>query len=311
MTGLNKQQMRDQIRRINRIDFSKSNYNTVKSIVNSMIEGISAVVGTTKSHELFFRARISNQGKINSIEDLYAPPPHLVTGFQRCNAPGSPMLYCASRRLTALLECNAQKGDKVYLSQFIGKEEIPVNKVLDADIDKEFFDRLDDREDIFYSFMDTFFTKKVPRDFSHEYMISAAISEILTSGFKKEDERKIWADGRVGLRYPSVYDLENSYNTAFPPEFANTRLDILHVMELEILDRKNDDISVRLSDAASSFDGHRIEWTGTTSILPAPRDKDGGVPFRFNGKKWEVLTTEHLAVPAEATHPLLNELLKE
>ena len=133
----------------------------------------------------------------------------------------------------------------------------------------------------------------------------------MTSQFKAKESSFILEDGRVAIRYPSVVDLENSYNAAFPPEFALDRLEPLHVMELHIQDRQGDEISASLSDTATDFDNGKINWTGNAESLPAPRDPKGGVLFRFSEEKWRILTTGHLAVSADIVGPFLNELLYE
>ncbi|MCY1672688.1 RES family NAD+ phosphorylase [Novosphingobium sp. SL115] len=309
--GLSRIEMREQIRRLNRIDFSKSDYKTVKAIVSRMIAGVPIMVGPTKSHELFFRVRKNPRHKLRNVSELCAPSADCVSGFQRCNAPGQPMLYCSSRRITALLECDVQTDDVAYISQWIGKKQLPVNKVFDMEEDQAFMERLDEKDTMFYAYLDALFTRKVPKDFSTDYKPTAAISDIFTSYFKEQVKDLILEDGRIGIRYPSVVDLENSYNTAFPPHFALDRLDLLHVMELKIQKRQADEILVSLSDTATDFDDGVIHWTGDTTSIPVPRDPKGGVLFRFTGEKWRVLTTEHLPVPADIAEPFLNELLKE
>ncbi len=162
--GLSKLDMRRQINRLNRLDCNKAEYKTICQIIAKMIVGIPIVVGTTKSHELFFRVWKNPGHKLNLLSELCAPPAAKVTGFQRCNAPGNPMLYCASRRITALLESDVKQGDIVYISQWIGKTQLPVNKVLDVEHDEEFEHYLDDKSSMFYAYLDTLFTKRVPKD---------------------------------------------------------------------------------------------------------------------------------------------------
>lgn len=309
--GLSKLEMREQIRRINRLDLSRSEYSTIKDIIAHMIPGVPIVVGTTLPQELFFRARKSPGKKLTKVAELCAPPPDKVVSFQRCNPPGEPMFYCSSRRITALIESEVKQGDIVYLSQWIGKKPLPVNKTLDASEDIKFDDHLDERSNMFHAFIDTLFTKKIQKTFSTDYKLTSAISEQLTSQFTAEENRDIREDGRVGIRYPSVVDIENSYNTAFPPSFALERIDLLHVIEIHIIERQGNEVSVSLADTAMDFADGEIQWTGKMSSIPAPRNEKGGVFFRYSGTKWNVLTTEHLPVDPTFADALLNELLKE
>lgn len=82
MSGLSKQEMRRQIKRINRIDLSKSNYETVKAIINKMIEGIPIQVSASLPQDLLFRARKNPGGKITDVSGLCAPD-----YGDRCNNP--------------------------------------------------------------------------------------------------------------------------------------------------------------------------------------------------------------------------------
>lgn len=312
MSGLSKQEMRRQIKRINRIDLSKSNYETVKAIINKMIEGIPIQVSASQPQDLLFRARKNPGGKITDVSGLCAPPPELVTGFQRCNVPGKPMFYCSSRRIAALLEIDAQVGDIVYLSQWMANTRLPVNMLLeDEALDDMLLRHLTERDELFYAYVDTLFTRRVDRAFSKDYMVSAAIAEICTSSHPPDEKMFVEADGHVGLKYPSIVDLEGSYNIAFPAEFAGERIGAHHVMELEILEREGDRLAVKLLDTAFDLDDGAIKWTGDAINVPALRAPKGGVPFRFDGKKWRILTTEHLPLSAEEARALLPLLLHE
>lgn len=312
MTGLNVQEMRHQIKRINRIDLSKTNYATIRSIVSEMLSGVPIQVSASLPQDLLFRARKNPGEKLTKFTDLCAPPAELVTSFQRCNAPGKPMFYCSSRRIGALLEIDAQPGDIVYLSQWMANTRLPVNMLLDDRPQAEkLLQHMTARDEMFYGFADTRFTARVDRDFSTDYMISAAIADICTSRFGPAEDLYVDADGLVGLKYPSVVDLEGSYNIAFPPEFTDGRIGVLHLMELEVVERDGVHVAVKLLDTATDVDDGVIKWTGNSVSLPAPRSEKGAVMFRFEDGKWRVLTTEHLPIDHALSGPLLAELLKE
>lgn len=48
------------------------------------------------------------------------------------------MFYVASRRIGALVEARVEVGEIVYLSQWIGRDEIPVNRIFDDEENKKF-----------------------------------------------------------------------------------------------------------------------------------------------------------------------------
>lgn len=308
--GLSKADMRAEIRRLNRINSDIAEYKTIKQIYERMVNGIMVVVGTTLSHELYFRARVNPTKKIVRVSEIGAPPASMVTGFQRCNAPGNPLFYCSSRRITALMECRVQPGDVVYLGQWIGRDALPVNKVLDPNDDPLFVKALTETENMFYTHLDTIFTRRVHETFSNDYKFSSAASEEMTLRFPV-GKFNIENDGCIGMRYPSVFDLEGSHNTAFPVQFSLNRLDFIHLMELRVESTEGDRIEVTLLDTAINFENGDIRWTGNLSSLPIPkRDKDG-VMFRRSEKGWDVYTADYLNLPPEAMVPLLKELIDE
>lgn len=309
--GLSKQEMRHEIKRINRVDLSKSNYPTIKALVSKMLSGVPIRVSPMLPQDLLFRARKKRNEKFQYVKDLCAPPADFVTGFQRCNAPNQPMFYCSSRRITAMLEIDVEVGDIVYLSQWMANTRLAVNRILDDQNSEELDRRLTDRDEMFYAFVDTLFTKRVNPVFSADYMISAAISEICTGDFLPDNDRFIGSDGKVGLKYPSVVDLEGSYNIALPPAFTEDRIGVLHVMEVEVTECDRHHVAVKLLDTALNFDDGEIRWTGNNVSLPVPKAASKGVAFRFDGKKWCLLTTEHLPIEAEQSDHLLQALLRE
>ena len=275
-----------------------------------MFVGVRTVVGTTNGQDLFFRARVNPIAAINHVSELLAPPRELVTGYQRCNAPFDPRFYCSSRRATAVRECRVKGGDIVYLSQWIGKGLLPINKILDVDASAVLIEDMNEAESIFYTHLDTIFTRRVHETYSNDYKFSAAVTEQLTARFPP-GEFEVAQDGAVGIRYPSVFDPEMSYNVAFPADFAPDRIDLIHITKLQINEVTTDGLAVKFLDAAIEFDNGKIQWTGNNRCLPMPRDQKGGVLFRFSGERWELAILDHLVEQIPPLDRYLNDLMQE
>lgn len=287
MRRLSKLALHQEIKKLNRLDPARASFDRIKQILDVMTFGLKVVIGLTQGNELFFRARKNPNTKPLAVRELAAPPSELITGFQRCNPPGVPMFYSSSRRITALLECDVKPGDIVYISQWIGKDKIPVNRIFETGFDNGDF-AYEEVEDILLLYFDTIFTKRIHKEFSDDYKFTAAVSQFLTSNFPKGPEFDIRVDGNVAIRYPSVLDRDNAFNTAMHSIFADDRLELLHVMELLIRERSEADVLAEVSDNAIQFDDGEIQWSGDRNKIPQFREKTRAVPFIFDGSRWQL-----------------------
>lgn len=286
---------RAKIRGLNLLDLDETPYEIVLEMCSELFVGLKTTMRTNGGAELLFRSRVNPSIRPSKVDELGAPPAEAVTGFQRCNAPGNPMFYAASKRRTALLESRAKKGDIVYLSQWIGRESYKTNNLLIASDDE--IDAMDDdgKGSIIYSFMDSMFTKRIHSDFSNDYKISAALSERMTTGFPDIVGGVERNDGKIAIRYPSVFDKKKSYNTCFHAETAENKLRPLHVMEAVVVQSHGMHIDIRVMDTAFSFQDGKIEWTGSPHRLPAMRGEDGSVLLRSDGKEWLAAVLEDVS----------------
>ncbi len=293
------------IRQLNRLDVDKADYEYIVSILRKAIKDVRVPVASS-STELYFRARICNGAKPGTVNELKAPPTELVKGFQRCNPPGVPMFYCASRRISALLECDAKKGDKVYLGQWLSRKPAPVNTIMLSDMSHNFNPRMTVRESSFYTYVDTIFTRPVHETFSNVYKITSAATKVLTTGYKISKEHYIGEDCTVGILYPSVANIEGSYNCAFHVSFADSKLVLLHVMELVVKSREGKKISVEVTDNAIEFPDGNIEWLNNPSAIPKLSKAISGLTFISNGRSWVIPIRDNMPTSEE-----INELLNE
>ncbi|MCR6658713.1 MAG: hypothetical protein NVV72_04975 [Asticcacaulis sp.] len=296
MSPLSRVLIRQEITKLNRLDPNRALYSAISATYEKITEGLAVVVGKTGDGELFHRVRRTGGNKPNLITELQAPPVEFVQGFQRCNPPGIPMFYVASRRIGALVEARVEVGEIVYLSQWIGRDEIPVNRIFDDEENKK-VPGVDTstisgpNDDIILTYLDTQFTKRIHSTFANDYKFTSAIAQNLTSKFPPNKFHDVRDDGYVALKYPCVLGLENCHNTAMHASFATERLDLLHVMELEIIEVQGNEVSVQVLDTAIDFSGGTINWSGNPNLIPSLLGVDGerkGVLFIFDGQKWNL-----------------------
>lgn len=285
------------------MDPEKASFEMLSASYSAILTGVQAVVGASHA-ELYFRARRNPGTKPADVSELGPPPAQIIANFQRCNRPGQPMFYTASRRITALRESRVETGDMVYLSQWMGKEGVAVNKSLYETEELPRGHEWSSRSQAVYAHIEALFTRRIHEDFSEDYKFTSAATFAMMEKFPS-GEHGIKEDGLVGLRYPSVVDIENSYNTVFHPEQLRA-FELVHAAELEIIDVTDKKINAAVRDTAVKFPNGVINWTGETKRMPALRPPERHVAFRYQDNSAEILTVDRDMSPEE-----LNILLNE
>lgn len=296
-TQMSTSELRRLIQQLNRLDVDRVEYPYLVSLIRKASKGVAVPV--YRKTELYFRARIYNGPHLTKVSDFGAPPAEMVSGFQRCNPPGKPMFYSASKRINALLECDVRPGDTVYLGQWICKEPPPVNTVL-SPIDDALTSEISKSDEVFYTYIDTIFTRPIHESFSNHYKITAAATEVLTTSFIPDEPNDIRHDGTVGLLYSSVANSAAGHNTAFHAVFASERLELIHLMKLKILEKSGRKVNIELLDNAIEFDGGQALWLGNSRAIPKLRPTPNEFEFISNGRNW--------VVPVCSTQPNDDEL---
>jgi hypothetical protein len=215
-------QLRKVIQELNRVDLNSADVEHLVNLFKTAVGGVSIPVWNS-SAIIYYRVRKSNTEPPAHIRELGAPPADCVNGYQRCNAPGRPMFYGASKRIIALLESRLTPGDVVYLGHWISSKKTATNSLLG-----EHPLKLNDLENMFYAYIDTIFTRPVHPTFSDHYKLTAAATRALSEGIGSG------MNSAIGFMYPSVQNKYEGYNTAFPADVAASHLSLLHVTKMKI-----------------------------------------------------------------------------
>jgi hypothetical protein len=299
-------EIRRKINWLNRQNPATLNFGQLKKTYRQVLKGIVVPVVIAPAHEFYFRARVNPITRPVMVSDMMAPPSELVVGYQRCNGPGTPMLYTSSRRKTALLECGVNVGDIVYMSQWIAKSNICTNMMLipgEMHTDERINTPL---QEAIYSYVDTLFTRRIDRAFSDDYIFTAAISDMLCRDFKDDMNGEKGSDDSIAFRYPSIVDIEKSYNTVFTDTFAKQWLELCHLMELRVLEVNAGEFAIEVLDNATDFSQGQIHWLADPVRTPTTVGANGGAPFISDGTNWHLVTN---AVPhtADTLRKLLDD----
>lgn len=278
-------ELRKILRELNRVDLERVEFSFLVQRLRAASKGTSIPLGPRPFSEFFYRARVANEEHLNLVRDLGAPPQELVQGYQRCNPPGQPMFYASSRRITALLEVNAQPGDIVYLGQWVGATDLPINQVLSPENFTE-SPRPSPTDEIFHTYLDTLFTRPIAATFANSYKMTAAAATILSTNFVADTAHGVHSDGTVGLRYSSIAHTHKGWNTAFHAHFARERLQLIHATRIKILARSGEDFRIQLLDTAIETIDGAVIWLANQTSIPIPQKDPRGTTFLSNGRSW-------------------------
>ncbi len=301
--------LRDELFKLNRLDMRRADYQAILHTVQRIIAGFKIELFSFSGAGLMFRARPGNKiKKPKDISEIAAPPPHCVTGFQRCNPPGIPMFYASNRRIGALLETGVKAGDRVYLSQWSISQPFPLSIILHTtgtNLNSKVDSSLSGpQSEIIVPFLDRIFTTRIHSDFSDEYKLTAAIAQILTTNWW---DPKSTPDNleRCALHYSSVIR-SDLINFAVPVEMAARSLRLEHVMELKVTSITDDTVEAVIKDSTRDFSGTKINWSGGCRNVPMLRAPDGSWTItKFKGG-WG-LGVHDGPVSSDYVSKLLNE----
>ncbi len=310
MKKINLSTLRNKIKNLNRLDIEKTEYSYIKQIISEIHVGLpTSIVNSSLSHYIY-RARINPPQKPKNVNDLKAPPKARILNFQRCNRPHNPMFYASSKRITALLECDVKQGDIIYLGQWRVDKRFAFNDTFHAPlndiVDKQFNSAT---RAVLLAYIDTLFTRPIHDTYSSQYKITSAITEKLTTNFKIRDNEtfEIHPEGYVGLYYPSVVDIERSYNIALHPKIVERCLTLAHVMEATVTKREGEIIEIEVTDNSNDIDKDTIVWTGNAKNIPLiAMEKSTFYTSSSDGKKWLLSVKD-----SESSSSELKALLEE
>ena len=261
-------EMRMIIRDLNRMDLDRAEFDEITERIQRLIIGFATpVVAISVPSELrLYRARKNpREGKPDKVDQLGAPRPEFVTSYQRCNKPGSPMFYCSKLPGAVLLELDVHLGDVIYISQWSVERPFIFNAGF---TDPDRLKSTRPNQDTIATFFETKFCQPIHETYSNQYKITAAITQVLTSGNingleeQSHHFRAAAPDGIGGIAYSSVADVGRPLNLAIRPHVVDRCLALNFVEEWVITDVAAQGISFERKDFTADFGDGLIHWTG-------------------------------------------------
>lgn len=266
------------VRSLRALDLQKADFSYLKSVLPPLTHGYLLTTNTTPVHDPLYRA-VRWFDKPTVIGQLECPPPEKVS-LGRANLPNDPMFYASAGCHSTIMELAPDLGDRLAISKWRTKANLTficVGYAADAFKGTEGFKRIESLpwvkrqvEDpqiqtpgnqLIHKFISHEFTKKVLRNESWQYKISAAFTQSLIEacihGIQGAPTIEI-----AGIAYPSSPNEGNADNVALRRDVATKHLEFVHVQYIEI-SKKSDGptYSMRGLDFADSLsaDG-MIHW---------------------------------------------------
>ena len=129
---------------------------------------------------------------------------------------------------------------------------------------------------------------------------------MITNNFNPNKDQDIRDDENVALVYPSILDIQGSYNTVFSPNLAKERLLPLHIMKLKVIEKNGRSIKVKIIDNAREVIEGKIIWLNDENKIPTLITNRNKLQFQWTGKVWSI-PIQNSSVTQNEIEELLNE----
>jgi hypothetical protein len=276
---------------LNRIDFNRADYGYLCEQVRTLLDGFSIIgaVLTAEDDIHFYRGqKIDN--KPTCLKRLSIAPKSKIDSYERCNQPYNPMFYCCAHPNTVLPEIRAESGQDIYVSRWSIKNPFIINTAIQSltGDGSESSETTPEYEHV-AAYIEAKFTSKIHETLSNEYMITAAISQILTGSITLTETStipmsngkpipltpEILKYGMGGLSYPSV-ERKGAVNYALTPKVASECLQLDYVEHWKVLNMNYDgayanSAEILREDVASDFSDDVIHWMGSVDDWQIPQ----------------------------------------
>jgi hypothetical protein len=282
------------VRSLRALNLKHTDFEYLKGMLPPLLQGYPISTATTDVHEPFFRA-VPWPEKPTKINQLGCPP-HESVRLGRANAAGNPVFYASAGCHSTVMELAPNLNDQLAISKWRTKANLTficAGYTANAFGHGEGFKRIESLpwvrqraaaplfqkpgNQLIHEFISHEFTKRVQRNETWNYKISAAFSQSLLNAksFKTDGAPTIEI---AGIAYPSFPNEGNADNVALKSEIAAEYLEFVCVQYIRIA-RKTDGsqysmIGLDFADSLSA-DG-TIEWQ-----TAFPSDRIAGTDHTF------------------------------
>lgn len=270
------------IRALNRSNLNKLEFQTIVKRIEELTHGFQMRAFKLNKGQVLYRSN-AYDFKPENVSFFSYPPKDKVNGYQRCNAPKSPMFYCTPDPKTTYAELRLNAGDHVYLSKWVVNSDSlliadPIQDVDDVDLPPVL--------EVINTYFESKYLQPIHSDFSEQYKITAAIASVLVGTEVRGSENQF-----SGLHYPSVADCNRSSNLVLFPSEVDKHLTLKQVDEVKILKFDGERSEHKFIDFSSTFNSNGdIAWKGARRTYTVP--KSGVLSIKSGGD--DILATDDM-----------------
>lgn len=300
------------VRSLRALNLRHTDFEYLKGMLPPLLHGYPISTNTTNVHEHLYRAVLWPE-KPTSINQLGCLPPGESVKLNRANAAGDPVFYASAGCHSTVMELAPNLNDRLAISKWRTKTNLTficAGYTADAFNHGEGFKRIESLpwvrqraavplfqkpgNQLVHEFISHEFTKRVQRNETWNYKISAAFSQSLLNA------KSFGTDGAptieiAGIAYPSSPNEGNADNVALKREIAAEYLEFVYVQYIEIA-RKTDgpQYSMIGLDFADSLSANgTIEWQ---NAFPSDRIAGTDHTFRLFPDRVEILDNKSVVV---------------
>lgn len=269
------QELSSKIRKLRMLDLEDALYTDLLDKVRELmllassvdqIQSASTVVCSLGKGERLYRAHFKHTDERDTLQNtptylnsILAPPPHLVTGYQRCNSPENPMFYAATCPERALREYRSSQGDILFLSEWEVTQDMTVT-IVSAGVPES----LTKSHELLFNFFADKFIQRVHETFSFEYKLTSAITQVLLEVQRQDDIL-------TGICYPSVVSKKRGDNFALMPEFQKN-LKPVKVDKIKVIEETSSEYGWATLESVTNFINQRVNWSSFEQKIFAPKN---------------------------------------
>lgn len=310
-TDRNRRDVNRLVRSLRALNLRHTDFEYLKGMLAPLLHGYPLSTNTTNVHEPLYRS-VPWPEKPTKINQLGCPPQELVK-LGRANAVRNSVFYASAGCHSTIMELAPNVNDRLAISKWRTKTSLSlicVGYTPDAFKGGEGFKRIESLpwvkqrasghqyrkpgNQLIHEFVSHEFTKKVLRNETWNYKISAALSQSLLNA------KSFGIDGAptieiAGIAYPSSPNEGNADNVALKGQIATEYLEFVHVQYIEI-SRKTDGpqysmFGLDFADSLSA-DG-TIEWQ---NAFPSDRIPGTDHIARSFPEKIEIVDNKNVVV---------------
>ena len=265
---LNSRNVRNGIRKIEKLSIQKVSENSIKNIIADMIKGYKIQTPQYLEPLTIYRGRICEKPK--KVSELSYPPSKFVEQYGRGNCIGQSIFYGATHSSVPFYELKCKAGDHLALSTWrtnsplilnhIGFTEEVRGKLKSNRTLEDIYDfvintgKYSDLNEMVHEYLGYIFSRPIEDGTDDNYFkLTSVLANIMMQ-----------ADLLNGLIYPTIQMWGNADNILLKPDYVDKHLEFVNVEYIHIKENDGKGFSIDRIDSATATTVNEgtLNWSG-------------------------------------------------